>query len=432
MLLQFSVKNYKTFKNKATLSLIASNYDKGTKETENVTYQEQFNLRILKSAVIYGANASGKTKLIEAFMFWKDFIINSSKGSQEGEKIEITPFLLDENSAKEPTEFEAIFICNKKIYRYGFEVTSKKIVSEWLYYRPKTKEIELFYREGEDFEPHERDFIKGAKIVREGFLRDNALLLSTAAQFNDEKSIEVLQWVRSIAIISKITDSNPKGFTAIKIASRTHKPKILELLRAADLGIEDVVRLESETDTVSTSKKQKLLNFLLTIPEIQTSHKKYNEKKIAVDKVSFNLDKEESAGTQKFFALAGPIIDVLEKGHVFIVDELDAQLHPNLVSELILMFNSKEFNPFNAQLIFNTHNTNLLNATLFRRDQIWFTEKNRYGEVKLYSLADFKSTEVRKNEAYGFNYMKGKYGAVPHLDFSEHLNTVLFEGDYEE
>jgi len=96
-----------------------------------------------------------------------------------------------------------------------------------------------------------------------------------------------------------------------------------------------VVRLESETDTVSTSKKQKLLNFLLTIPEIQTSHKKYNEKKIAVDKVSFNLDKEESAGTQKFFALAGPIIDVLEKGHVFIVDELDAQLHPNLVSELI-------------------------------------------------------------------------------------------------
>jgi AAA15 family ATPase/GTPase len=152
-----------------------------------------------------------------------------------------------------------------------------------------------------------------------------------------------------------------------------------------------------------------------------TTHKKYNEDKMAVEDVYFSMDVDESYGTKKFFALTGPVLDSLEKGQVLIVDELDSKLHPNLVCKIVSLFNSKEHNPKNAQLIFNTHDTNLLNSGLFRRDQIWFTEKNKYGEAKLFSLADFKSGEVRKNETFEENYIRGKYGGVPFLGFFDEL-----------
>jgi hypothetical protein len=143
------------------------------------------------------------------------------------------------------------------------------------------------------------------------------------------------------------------------------------------------------------------------------------------------LDEDESSGTRKFFALTGPILNVLENGFTLVVDELDSKLHPNLVCKIVSLFNSKEFNKKNAQLIFNTHDTNLLSSGLFRRDQIWFTEKNKYGEATLYSLADFKSDEVRKTEPFEENYIRGKYGAVPFLGFFDHLKIFLPEHEDE-
>ena len=137
------------------------------------------------------------------------------------------------------------------------------------------------------------------------------------------------------------------------------------------------------------------------------------------------MDDDESSGTRKFFALTGPILDVIENGYTLIVDELDSKLHPNLVCKIVSLFNSAELNKKNAQLIFNTHDTNLLSSGLFRRDQIWFTDKNKFGEAKIYSLADFKSDEVRKTESFEENYIKGKYGAIPYLGFFNNLNTIL-------
>ncbi len=159
--------------------------------------------------------------------------------------------------------------------------------------------------------------------------------------------------------------------------------------------------------------------------DILTTHKRYNSLKKAFDTVNFSLDDDESSGTKKFFALTGPILDVLENGHTLVVDELDSKLHPNLVGKIVSLFNSKELNQKNAQLIFNTHNTNLLKDDLFRRDQIWFTEKNKYGAAKLYSLADFKSDTVRKMEPFEENYIRGKYGAVPFLNSFDYLNEML-------
>ena len=440
MILQFSIKNYRTFKERAVLSLIASNYDKDTRENENIAFNEKFGLRLLKNAVIYGANASGKSKLLDAFAFMRHYVLNSSKEGQKGDEIEVHPFKLSSTTEKEPSEFEIIFIYKDILYRYGFEATRNKVISEWLYYKPKTKEIELFYRENNKYDTHSRSFSKGKTVIKEGLVRDNALLLSVAAQFNDKKSISVLDWFKRLKTLSGLNESGYQGYTMGKTEDPIHKAKILDLLKAADLGIKDIKLQKLDIDKLPKDLPKEVRDKILRevneekaefVSDVLTIHKKYDAKGKSIDSVNFSLDDDESSGTRKFFALTGPILDVIENGYTLVIDELDSKLHPNLVFRIVSLFNSKELNPKNAQLIFNTHDTNLLSTGLFRRDQIWFTDKNKFGEAKLYSLADFKSDEVKKNEPYEENYIRGKYGAVPFLGFFENLNAILSQYENE-
>jgi len=434
MLIQFSVKNFTTFKEKATISLVASNYDKTTRESDNIFEDTAFNLRILKSAVIYGANASGKSKFMEALMFMKHFVITSSKDSQKGDKINIKPFRLSTETEHLPSEFEVIFTFQNEMYRYGFEVDEETIISEWLYHKPKTKEVELFYREFQDFETHARNFSKGNTVIKEGLVRDNALLVSVAAQFNDAMSINVIDWFKQLKTISGLNKEGYQGFTMSKTESPVLKSKILNLLKAADLGIQDIklqkLDIEQLPKDMPKDLKERIIQSIREenadfISDVITFHKKYDaNKKNTNETIQFSLDEDESSGTRKFFALTGPILDVIENGYTLVVDELDAKLHPNLVCKLVALFNSKELKK-NAQLIFNTHDTNLLGSGLFRRDQIWFAEKNKYGEARLYSLSDFKSENVRKTEAFEDNYIRGKYGAVPYLGYFDNLTKIF-------
>ncbi|GAB2622456.1 ATP/GTP-binding protein [Emticicia sediminis] len=438
MLLQFSIRNFRTFKDKATLSLIASNYDKDTREVDNISQEDRFNLRILKSAVIYGANASGKSKLIDALAFMRSFVTKSSKESQKFKEIDVEPFRLNSESVNQPTEFEVIFTFKGVLYRYGYEVNVKEIISEWLYYKPKTKEIELFYRDGKKFETHERNFSKGSTVIREGLVRDNALLVSVAAQFNDSICSSVIEWFENLNIISGLDELQFKNNTIEKIKNPKSKTTILNFLKAADLGIQDI-QYEEYLSSFSEEIKNKINEIKETIKEfdpeafsdISIIHNVYDDKKKNVGKANFSVQRDESNGTKKFLYLSGTIIDILERGGILIGDELDSKLHPNLVSKIVSLFNSKELNKKNAQLIFNTHDTNLLSSGLFRRDQIWFTNKDKYGEAKLYSLADFKSDEVRKNESFEDNYIKGKYGAIPYLGFFDNLNLILSQYENE-
>jgi AAA15 family ATPase/GTPase len=419
MLLNYSVKNFKTFKDESVLNLIASNYDKKTLEEDNVIKEDKFNYRILKSAVMYGANASGKSKLIDSLAFMKDFVLNSSS-TQVGDEIEVEPFLLSSESENKPSEFEIIFLHNGELFRYGFEVTKKKVISEWLYNKSKKKEIELFYREGNKYEIHEREFSKGLEIFKKGLVRENALFLSVAAQFNESKAISVIEWFRDeLMIISGLREFLYQRYTVSKTKDDEFKNKILQFLKAADLGIQDFHIQEADLEK-EIKINEKLEKIFLKKVEVNTMHRKYNSNYEIVENVSFSLDNEESSGTRKFFALSGPIIDVIENGYTLVVDELDSKLHPNLVTKIVSLFNSKKFNPKNAQIIFNTHNTNLLSEDLFRRDQIWFIEKNIYGEAKLYSLDDFKN--IRKNDSFEDKYLRGKYGAVPYLGFFDSLD----------
>lgn len=432
MLIQFTVRNFRTFKEKATLSLIASNYDKD-REAENILEDANFNLRLLKSAVIYGANASGKSKLMEALQFMRRFAISSSRESQKGDEIDVHPFSLNIETENEPSEFEVIFTYNNVMYRYGFEANKEVIVSEWLYYRPKTKEVELFYRDFQKIETHSRNFTKGSIAVREGMVRDNALLLSLAAQLNDSISIQVIEWFRKLKIISGLREEGYKGYTMSRTKDPLHKQKMLELLKAADLGIQDIKLQMLDINALPKDMPKELKDRLIKdskeenveiVSDIITTHRKYNKDRQFIENSFLSMDDDESSGTQKFFALTGPVLDVLENGYSLVVDELDSKLHPNLICKLVSLFNSKELNPKDAQLIFNTHDTNLLSSGLFRRDQIWFTEKNKFGEARLYSLADFKTDEVRKSEPFEDNYIRGKYGAIPFLDTFDDLIPI--------
>ncbi len=403
MLVEFTIKNFKCFKEEAKLSLIASNYDKATREESNIFEVEKFGLRLLKSAVVYGANASGKTKLIEGLNFMKDFIYNSSKESQIDESIKLDAFRLNSETVNEPSVFEIIFIYENEMYRYGFEVDKKRVHAEWLYHRPLTKEVELFYRDEQVFDVHKK--FKVADLVANERIRPNALLLSVAANFNDKIAKRIFECLGNLSVISNMNQTDYMQYSAAQILNNKNRQfSTLQLLKIADLGIENI----DVSDTTG--------GFF----DVMTQHNVFDSNDLQKSVIEFSMEKDESTGTKKYFALSGLILETLEKGAMLIVDELTDKLHPNLVHKLAELFNSKEKNPNNAQIIFNTHDTNLLSSGIFRRDQIWFTEKDRYGASSLYSLGNFKSDTVRKEDNYEKKYIEGRYGAVPYLaDFDK-------------
>ncbi|WP_321437347.1 ATP-binding protein [uncultured Bacteroides sp.] len=420
MIIRFSVCNYKVFKDETIFSFVATNYDKKTREDENVAHIESPSLRLLKNAVVYGANASGKTKLIDAFAFMRYFVVNSSKDAASSEEIDTDPFRLNTESELAPSSFELMFLIGEKLYRYGFEVTRKKVVTEWLYVQEKKRESELFYRDEDGVVSFDKKkFAAWELIVKANLVRNNVLFITTLAQFNDAVGIEIVTFFNeNLKTISGLNETGYKGMILSKLVDSDYKKRVMEFLNFADLGIMDISKKEIEasfddSDKVPQDIKKMILDDIQS-QTLLTKHQAYDAEHAPVDSREFLMRKDESHGTQKFFYLTGPILESLMNGYTLVVDELDSRLHPNLVTRLISLFNSKETNPNNAQLIFNTHNSNLLDSKLLRRDQIWFVDKNMYGESKLYSLSDIKG--IRKDEQFEQNYINGIYGGVPYLD----------------
>lgn len=350
-------------------------------------------LTLMKSAVIYGANASGKSNFIKAFEFFKWYVTNSSKDIQAGERVNVESFRLNSGTADEPSYFEAIFCDAESQYRYGFEADNTTVHSEWLYQKgnkKRAKEVELFYREKDKFTIHSK-FVVGKEVAGKKMVRSNALLLSVAAQFNDPMSVEIMGWLNDTTIISGSNDDKIWNIAAVQLDDTKMKQRIVEFSRYADLGIENIEKVDNT---------------------IISTHIQYDDGGNEIKSVAFPFRKNESEGTIKYFSLAYPIIDALDNGKRLIIDEFDSKMHPLLTCRIIALFNSQETNPKNAQLIFTTHDTNLLSANIFRRDQIWFTQKDRYGATDLYSLAEYK---VRNDASFEKDYLSGKYGAIPIL-----------------
>ena len=391
MLLEFCVKNFLSLKDEAKLSFIASTLKESLQEENDLINELAIGLSVLRSAVIYGANASGKSNVLKALSFYKRFITDSFINSQAGKLIDVEGFRLNTQTENEPTTMEATFIVGDFIYRFGFEVDRKSVREEWLYQRAnrkRAKEVELFYRENGVVSVHSKcPLIQ--EIVDKKMIRDNALVLSTAAQFNDPKSVDILNWLSDTQVLFCSEDEHLWEQAIRHLDDDGVRERITDFARYADLGIDSILKIDNK---------------------IISSHRQFDEEGLESGNVSFPFNKNESEGTIKYFSLAYPIIDALDNGKRVIIDELDSKLHPLLVRKILMLFNSSTTNPKGAQLLFTTHDTYLLGAGLLRRDQVWFTQKDGLGATSLYSLAEYK---VRSNAAFDRDYINGRYGATP-------------------
>ncbi|PWH13343.1 MAG: abortive infection protein [Anaerolineae bacterium] len=418
MLIEFSVGNYRSFHKPVVLSLLATRLRSLDKEIDSRNVFRVGKIKLLRSAAIYGANASGKSNLIQAILFMRRFVLGSSTKLQAGEPTGVQRFLLNTQAQHQPAYFQIIFFLDEVRYRYGFELDEQCVRSEWLY-QTKQRETRLFVRETDRFEVT-TSFRKSTHLL-EKYVRSNALFLSVLAQFNHPLAIELVDWFRNrLRGISGIMDDTYAGFTLQQFETdETVALRIRNLIRFADLGILDLgVRTLSLDDLEDSNPLRKIILKIkngepstseVSIKSVETIHQRFDGK-IPAGQVKFDLSEHESEGTKKFFYLLGPILDSLDKGNVLVVDEFEARLHPVLSREMIRLFNSPTTNPKNAQLIFTTHDASLLGEGMLRRDQIWFTEKNRYGETELYSLAEMKE---RNDASFEKNYIHGRYGAIP-------------------
>lgn len=360
--------------------------------------------KLLKSAAIYGANSSGKSNLIKSLKFMQDTIINSSKLNST-DKLNVSPFLLAEENKSLPSYFEIQLIdWQHNYYRYGFELDNNKIHSEWLYQIPEEskKEQALFLRNNEGIGVS--DIFSEAKGLEER-TRDNGLFLSVCDQFNVSKGKMVFSDINNIEILSGVNHEPFTSMTNVLLKEETKTTK--EFFKNLQLGFTDIDLIIGERALIDKAR---------------TTHNIYDRYGKTIGQQSFIITQSESAGTNKIFDMAGYILFTLKFGLPLVVDELDAKLHPLLTKKIIEMFHSPEINKKGAQLIFATHDTNLLGCDCFRRDQIWFTEKDEKEQTDLYSLVEFRDpdgTKVRNDRNYEKDYIQGRYGAIPFIgDFS--------------
>jgi hypothetical protein len=380
--------------------------------------------KILRSAVIYGANSSGKSNLISALERMREVVLASVR-LNDSDELDYSPFLLSTETENQPTFFEIIFWQDSTRYRYGFEYNLKQIVNEWLFTgKSETKEKPLFLRTAEGIGVDAK-FKEGEG--NESKTNDNRLFVSLVAQLGGDISKKVLEFFNGYNVLSGLEHNDYTGFTMRMLHKNLNGcEESLELYQKLKLGFQDIKAIESDFNPLEIpgnlpdKLKAKLIKDLSGKKSIslKTVHNKFDKKGKIVDLVILDKLKNESEGTNKIIDLSGPIFDTLKLGKVLIIDELDAKLHPLITMRIVEIFNSPESNPNNAQLIFATHDTNLLGEELFRRDQIWFTEKDEQEQTDLYSLYDFNlpdGSKVRNDSNLEKNYIRGRYGAIPFI-----------------
>ena len=414
MLVEFRVKNFRSLRDEQVLSLVASK-DKTLQDTHTVATGLKAAPSLLRSAVVYGANASGKSNLIKALQYMRGVVVESATVIQPGQTYGVQPFRLDAVSAKEPTEFEVTFILDGTRYQYGFSMTSQRIISEHLLVYKAFKPQRWFERRlnpetGKDVYEFGSG-LKGAKNLWEGATRPNALFLSMAVQLNSEALRPVFDWfVNGLVIVNEQSQLNPQ--MSIQMLKQAEgRKQICDFLTAADISIADI-------EVVTRKVMGQAVHFDLVAGKTEVRAEEMEDHQLRFSHVTENgkavLDlMDESSGTRNLLFLAGPVMDILRKGQTLVIDELDTSLHTLLVRELVRLFHRPEINTGAAQLIFTTHDTSLLDAPdLFRRDQIWLVEKETDQTSSLVSLSEFSP---RKNEVLERGYLMGRYGAVPFL-----------------
>ncbi len=424
MLIEFKVANFRSIREEQTFSLVAANADKEL--PESVIEQELPGLsgvRFLKGAAIYGPNASGKSNVIKAIEFAAKFVRRSATKLQPGDPTGAEPFKLDSASVHEPSSFEMTFVAENTRFVFGFSITPQRVVEEYLVAYPKGAPQRWFHRTF-DVEKGVYNWAKPSSAFKrdkslEAKTRDNCLFLSVGPQFNHAQLTKVFHWFQTgVRFLHLSTDNRfMPGFTTNLISEGRHVDQITSLLASADTGVTGV-DLRQEDVSVDDLRKNippALLSELENEGPLQPGKRmeiKLLHKTGSGGSIELDFNKEESAGTKRLFALAGPWADILEQGYTVFVDEIETSLHPVLVKELLKLVFQTATNPKAAQVVFSTHNAILLDGSLLRRDQVWFTEKSPAGVTHLYPLTDY---QPRNTEALAKGYLAGRYGAIPFL-----------------
>lgn len=422
MIIEFVVQNFRSFKEEQRLNLAASNYDKSLPENiMAVDLPGLQDLRLVKAAALYGPNAGGKTNVLVALQFLQWLVVDSATGLKPGARFPSEAFRLDPKTATQPTLLTLTFVAEKVRYELSVAVTTDRVVQERLVAYPSGR-AQVWYDRVWDEEAgrYEWSPAQGTEFKRDPAIvdktRDNALFLSTAAQWNNAQVAPVYQWfAKQLGFLTLSVEGglNPGITAALMEQSPAIRQALQGLMRTADLGIAGVDAREQEIPedklrSVFMSIEKELGREILPRKEWEISFQ-HEGKGGAVVPMPWPL---ESAGTCRFFSLLGPWLDVVAHQNVLCIDELDTSLHPSLVAALLRLFSkSTEGNP-GAQLLFTTHNPLLLDTTLLRRDQIWFADKNRDGASFLYPLTDYKP---RADESLVRGYLAGRYGAVPFI-----------------
>lgn len=429
MLIDFSVQNFASFNSKQELNMVASTSSKENCNLKNIANVNAFGIEgVVKGAAIFGANASGKSNLASAFDILKSIILNSLSAADDEIISSVMPFLLKDDYFDFPSEFEVTFLAQENMYRYGISIKEGEISEEWLYWTKNSRETLLFHRNKQKATFNQRSFPEARLFVKkDGDMwsiektKSHIPFISVLSQFNGEKSVVVTDWFKKINIISGLNDHGFKRFT-IELFEKDEAFKNWALNILSALQIDDIKISEVEQDMPLPDRKDQMddvdLNAAIFKIHSFLESKKIKQKKIEIIKSDAAIGRIfalplslESEGTRKLIYLLGPLYDVIKNEEILIVDEFDNKFHTLLCKFIIELYN--ENNHGSSQLLITCHDTNLLSKDLFRRDQIWFIEKNDKNESEIYSLLEYKEHYTRKDSSYSKDYLSGKYGAIP-------------------
>lgn len=419
MLIRLRFSNFHSFRDEYELSLVAAPFTDKPDIPRKVEV-EQFDSRLLPACAIYGANASGKTNVLRAISFIAHAVSFSHSQWKPDAPIPHDPFLFEDSDTS--SRFEIEFVTEGVRYQYGFRVSKAAVLEEWLHAYPKGHKQAWFHRrEGVPISFSTK--LVGENKTIENLTRKNSLFLSAAAQNNHTQLLGPYRWITQLLFVMDERGRYIRH-TAELCKSADYLDQVSRLISAADFGITGL-KVEKQPLPDHAAKVSAALKPLLDerqggaiIPshteEIRLLHH-FSGKDV------FFTPQQESHGTLTYLGLLGPVVDALKTGRPLIVDELESSLHTLLCMHLIRLFNDKDTNPLGAQLIFDTHDTNLLSSGLLRRDQIWFTEKMKDGSSSLFPLSDFK---LRKTDKLESGYLLGRYGGIPFIDSESFLSGL--------
>ena len=429
MLIQFSFSNYKSFKDESVLNLIAPNSAK----YDHCTHKTEFKNAVLKTATVYGSNASGKTKLFEAFNFMKTFV-SPPRGNDiipvlDYWQTKYDSFRLNTYSSQENSFFETVFIIEDTQYRYGFELNRKEIVTEWLYLKKK-REINVFSRENVSSITYNGNHINAKvadNIISADMVSPTASFLSVLSTFNEPLATKVVDWFRNSTVISANDIRSALTYPIHVLADNDRKNQIVNFMKAFDFNIDDMSLHELPVSEIPEKIKEMIGEENLKgklFDGVKTLHKQYNKLYEREEDVWFSMEKDESYGTNRLFALSWAIISSLKNGSVLFIDEFDSGIHPSIARLIVELFYKCNTN---AQLVINTQNASMLNyetqdgKKLILKHQIYLVDKNRYGESVLTPLSDF-SNDMRSNMEK--LYLDGDFGGVPYISVERLLDLI--------